>query len=223
MLLIISHVFPAHRWCVSASTESHSCHWSSPVCFCLQEVGFCINRVSILLLIICCAFLLIGGVFLHQQSLLLVIDCPLHIPAHRLYVFVSTILIPVTDHIIPCVCLLEGCVFPHQQCLNPVTDHPLCIPAHRWCVSASTESYSCHWSSPVCLCLQEVCFCTNRVSILSLIIPCAFLLIEGVFLHWQSLILVTDFPLHIPAHRWYVSVSTESQPCCWSSPVHSCS
>ena len=42
----------------------------------LQKVCFCINRVSILSLIIP-AFLLIGGAFLHQQSLipLLIIPC----------------------------------------------------------------------------------------------------------------------------------------------------
>ena len=83
---------------------------------------------------------------------------------------------------------------------------PLCNLAHRQCVSSPTESHSCCWSSPVCPCSQDVCPFINRASILFLIIPCAFLLIESVFLHQQSLIPVTDHPLCVLAHRWYVSV-----------------
>ena len=102
-----------------------------PLCFCLQLQGvrFCINRVSILSLIVPCAFLLIDGAFLHQQRLVPVTDCPLCVSAYRKYVYVSTVsFLPL---IVPCVFLLTGSAFLHQQSLNPVADYPLLIPAHQ--------------------------------------------------------------------------------------------
>ena len=49
---------------------------------CSQHVRFCINRVSFPPLIIPCAFMLTGSVYLHSQSHTTIADYPLHI-AHR--------------------------------------------------------------------------------------------------------------------------------------------
>ena len=87
-------------------------------------------------------------------------------------------------------------------------------------------------------------FCIDRVSFPSLIVTCTFLLTDSVYLHQPSLIPVTDRvfcsqkvclyrrslipiadrPLHVSAHRSYVSASTafaltESHYCRWSSPA----
>ena len=116
-------------FCIS---QSHSFHWSSPVCSCLQEVCFCINRASILSLIIPCAFLLIDSMLLHQQSLILVADHSLLIGAHRECVSVSTVLTLLL--IIPCAFLLIDCVYLLLFCIVPVAHNmPFIIPS-SWCV-----------------------------------------------------------------------------------------
>jgi len=80
----------AHRWCISASTASHSHRWSSPVRFCSQMVRSCIDRASFPSLIVPCAFLLTGRVFLHRHGLIPVANRPLRVSAHRKCVPVST-------------------------------------------------------------------------------------------------------------------------------------
>ena len=98
---------------------------------CSQRVRFCINRVSSLWLIITCAFVLIDGVFLHQQSVILFADHPLCICAHSGCVSASTVsFLPL---IIPCAFVLTGSVYLHSQSHTTVADYPLHI-AHRMCV-----------------------------------------------------------------------------------------
>ena len=125
--------------------------------------------------------------------------------------------------IIPCIFVLTGSALLDWQSLIPVTDHLLCICAHRLCVSALTESCSHYWSFPAQLCSQAVRFSIDSVSFPLLNIPYTFVLIACVFLHWQSLITITDQPLHICAHSLCVPAFTESHSLCWSSSAHLCS
>jgi len=104
-----------HRWCVSASTESHS-STDYPLSSCSQFMCICLNSVSILLLTILCAFLLTGGVYLHQQHF-----------------------IPVAYY--PCVHLLTVHVYLCQLLPSPVADHSLRVSALTWCISVSTVPF----------------------------------------------------------------------------------
>ena len=174
--------------------------------------------ISFLSLIVPCAFPLTGCAFLHRQSITPATDCPLHVSAHSKWVPAS---MSFKSLIIPCAFLLTESVFLYQWSIIPVTDCPLHIPAHSSCVSVSTEYRSCHWLSPADSRSQRVGFCIDRVSFLSLIVPCMSLLIGSEYC--INIIHITDHLLCIPARRACVSASKEYYSYHWLSPVHSCS
>ena len=167
-------------------------------------------------LIVPCAFLLTDGVFLHWQSIPAATDCPLHVSAHRKWVPAS---MSFKSLIIPA----HSCSQNVRFCISRVSFLSLIVPCMFLLIGSEylCQYDSCHWLSPVHSCSQFVRFCINRISFPLLIIPCAFLFTVCAYLHWQSIIPITDCPL------MFLLIGCEYlyqyNTCHWLSPVHSCS
>ena len=153
----------APRQCLSASLEPHPCHSPSPVLFCSQRVRFSTAKVSILLTV-SRAFLDPDGAFLHQRSLIPVIDRPMYVSVlseraslppksqsrHWLSCahFCSQVVCFYISEAsslsltVPCAFLCTASALLSRQSLNLVVDCPTRISTHRWCAFTSTTATS---------------------------------------------------------------------------------